>query len=312
MSDIAFITGADANYYPLLREWLHSMRRCPQSAAYDICILDAGLTPDQVRELTPLVTRIVNPDWPAPLPTSRVRGKEYLKACVCRPFIPKIFPGYQAYVWMDADTWMQNWEAFSLFLRSVKEKPDRIAVTGADRAYPRSVLRVKWFFRWPISARSFYLNNAQLAFGFDIAKKLISHHTISAGCFALAADAPHWKRWQELVVQAMTQGRVFTAEQIALGVLVHLEKYKAEILPSYTHWLGGNKPLWDEERQQFVEPYLPYATIGVMHLAGVNAMRADRRVKEPYETLQGNVIQNNVRYPHYDGGAIVDGAPKRA
>src|SRR5689334_11886113 len=90
---VALVSGSDANYYPLLREWVHSVQRFPESKTTDICIIDAGLKPEQIAELKALgVVHIVNPDWPEGVPQDKVKGKEYLKACVCRPFIPVMFP----------------------------------------------------------------------------------------------------------------------------------------------------------------------------------------------------------------------------
>ena len=42
-----FVSGCDSNYFPILLEWLHSIRRFKQSKNIDICILDAGLTTDK-------------------------------------------------------------------------------------------------------------------------------------------------------------------------------------------------------------------------------------------------------------------------
>jgi len=203
---IALVSGCDANYYPLLREWLHSVQRFPESARLDICILDAGLSEAQVAELKPLVKTITRPDWPTSLPSKRTQGKEYLKACVCRPFLPKIFPGYDAYMWMDADTWVQDWSAVEMFLRGATERKDRIILTGAaDRAYYRQT-RIKWVWRWPYKVTSFYFSNARKPFGFKIAQLLLTRFNLSAGCFAMDANAPHWKRWQELAIRARPPG----------------------------------------------------------------------------------------------------------
>jgi len=31
-----------------------------------------------------------------------------MKAQVCRPFIPQIFPGYRCYLYLDSDCWVQK------------------------------------------------------------------------------------------------------------------------------------------------------------------------------------------------------------
>lgn len=310
---ITLVSGCDANYYPLLREWLHSVRRFPDGAALDVCILDAGLSAAQRAELAPLTTRITNPDWPSPTVAKKARGREYLKACVCRPFLPAIFPGYDVYLWMDADTWVQDWRAVRTFIDGAIAHPDRIILSGAaDRAYRRQA-RIKWLWRWPWKITSFYFSNARRPYGFETARRLLSRYILSAGCFALAANAPHWARWQALALVAMEKGKVFTAEQVSLGVLLHVEDYAHEILPAYMHWLCGQTPLvWDQDNARFVEPYLPHEPIGIMHMAGVDDMRADHAVKRSYRTLDGQTVELNYRYPHLDAGRLQTGSPERA
>ena len=45
------VTLADSNYYDMLLELITSIRSFPQSTDVDICILDAGLSKDQVNLL---------------------------------------------------------------------------------------------------------------------------------------------------------------------------------------------------------------------------------------------------------------------
>lgn len=302
MTKIALISGCDANYYPLLSEWLHSVRSFDETKNMDICILDAGLSQQQRDALTPLVTKIVKPDWPCDLPAHKIRGREFLKACVCRPFLPKIFPGYDTYFWMDADTWVQNWSGPELFLKGAMRK--KITLTGqVDRAYPRA-FRVKWLGSWPWKLRGFYFSNANRAFDFKTAKALAPYHVLLAGAFALHKDAPHWQRWQELVVEAMTRGKVFTAEQLCLGVMCYLEGYEYEILPSWTHWLCEFKPLWCEEQKRFIEPFLPHNELGILHISGWDDMRLDRSLTTDFKTLQGHEVHMSYRYAGFDGETV--------
>lgn len=309
---IALVSGTDANYYPLLREWVHSVRRCAESAAMDICVIDGGMTEAQLAELRPLVTTIIAPEWPSPEIARKAAGKLYLKSCVCRPFIPRIFPGYDAYMWMDSDTWVQDWRGVALFLQAVREHPERLAITnGSDRAYSRQV-RVKWLWRWPRRVANFYFSNARKPFGFKVAKKMLAVHVLSACCFAMAAEAPHWVRWQARMIEAATRGKVFTAEQLSLGHLVYREGFAVELLPAYALWQCEYKPLWSVARGVFVEPYVPRETIGILHLSGVDAMREDRGLADVFRTDEGGCVEMNLRYPGYDAGRLTTGAPSRA
>ncbi len=298
---ITFVSGCDSKYFPILIEWIHSVRSFKQSAGIDICILDVGLTDTQKEKLKPLVAHIINPDWPTNIPASRIRGREYLKACVCRPFIPKIFPGYDTYIWMDADTWLQDWRGIELYIEGARRGKLAIA-SQSDRSYLRQ-FRIKWLAAMPIKVRGFYYTNALKAFGFKTAKKLLPFQVLNAGIFAMRADAPHWDRWQELVKNALIKGKVFTAEQLTLGVLTYLENYPVEILPAYCNWLCEVKPLWDEAQAKFIEPNLPNEVISVVHISGWDDMRLDRSIKTDFKTLQGNEIQMSYRYCDFDGEA---------
>lgn len=299
MSKTVFVSGCDANYFPMLLEWLHSLRRFEQANVYDVCILDAGLRPEQIERLKPHVKSIVNPDWPVDLPKRKVKG-EYLKACVCRPFLPQIFPGYDIYVWMDADTWIQNWDHVELFLKGAEK--GKITLTAqVDRAYPRGGARVKWLGQFPLKIRGFYFSNALQAFDFKTAKALLPFHVLLAGMFALRADAPHWPRWQELVKTAMTKGKIFTAEQLCIGKMCYLEGYGYEALPGYAHWLCEFKPQWDTAKEMFVEPFLPHEELGVLHISGFDKMRIDRRETTDFQTTDGKTIEYTYRYPYFDG-----------
>jgi len=296
---IALVSGCDANYFPLLLEWLNSIHSHKQTKGMKICILDAGLTRAQIDMITPLVDEIKNPEWPCDLPAHKIKGKEFLKACVCRPFLPQIFPGYDTYFWMDADTWVQDWSGPELFLKGAEK--GRIALTGqVDRGYPRTY-RVKWLWRWPWKVRGFYFSNAKRVFGFSTAKDMMRYHVLLAGAFAMRADAPHWKRWQELVVTAMKKGKVFTAEQLCLGYMCYREGYEFEILPGWAHWLCEFKPLWDSKKKLFVEPSLPHKPLGILHISGFDEMRLDRREKTGFKTTDGGEVMHSYRNPAYDG-----------
>ncbi|MCC6597415.1 MAG: hypothetical protein IT559_01335 [Alphaproteobacteria bacterium] len=299
MSRSVFVSGCDSNYFPLLLEWLHSFRRFKESEDFDICILDAGLEPSQIERLRPHVQAIVNPAWPVELPAYKIKG-EYLKACVCRPFLPQIFPGYETYVWMDADTWVQDWRGVDLFLRGARS--GKIALTAqVDRAYPRGGARIKWLGTLPWKVRGFYFSNALKAFGFPVAKALLPYHVLLAGMFALRGDSPHWARWQELVKGAMARGKVFTAEQLCLGKLCYLEGFAYEVLPAYAHWLCEFKPLWDAKNNAFVEPFLPREKLGVLHISGWDEMRLDRALTTNFDTTDGGAVQRSYRYALYEG-----------
>ena len=60
-------------------------------------------------------------------------------------FLPNYFPGYEKYLWIDADAWVNSWEAIELYLKGCENNKLAIS-TSADRSYGR-VLRAEWIFK---------------------------------------------------------------------------------------------------------------------------------------------------------------------
>ena len=44
-----------------------------------------------------------------------------------RPFLPRYFPDHDVYLWIDADCWVQQWDAIALFLRGAQRRPIAVA-----------------------------------------------------------------------------------------------------------------------------------------------------------------------------------------
>ena len=297
---IALVSGGDHKYYPMILEWIESVNRLkPADQTIDLCILDAGLTQEQRAVLKTRVQHIASPEWPADLPAHKIKNKEFLKACAARPFLPHLFPDYDVYVWLDGDTWVQNWSAIELLIAGA-QKSGLAICPQVDRAYGKA-MRLKWLGPFPFKARSFYYSNARRAFSGKVARELFPYPTLNAGVFAISGNAPHWDRWQKLIVKALEKGKVFTAEQLSLGMMVYLEKFSAEFLPATCNWLLENKPVWDEDTQAFVEPFLPHQKVGIMHLSGCDKMRLDRSITIDIKTKDGKDKTLSYRYPYYDG-----------
>lgn len=291
---IALITGGDSKYYPLISELIASVRRFPQSSTVDIHVLDAGLTEEQRAELRAQNIGTFAPDWPNADIARRGKGKEYVKACILRPFLRDLVPGYDIYIWLDGDTWIQDWSAIELFIRGAETRA-MTCTMQVHHAYPKS-MRLSWLGPFPFKPRSFYYSNARRAFGGAIARKLFAHNVFLAGAFALHHDAPHWDRWQTLILQALKRGKLFTAEQLTMGIMLHLDKYPVEILPLWCNWLCGFGVKFDPATGQFTEPYLPHQPLGILHLCGFDNMRVDDSVTVDVPWLDGSVHKMSLRY----------------
>ena len=297
MKKNVIISLADSNYFELLEELVDSIKRFKESENTAICILDAGLTEEQKKTLSSKVDQIKSADWDIEVPQSKVKGKEWLKSQVSRAFLPKYFPNYEKYLWIDADAWVNSWEAIDLYLRGCEKNKLSIA-TSADRAYGR-VLRAEWIFGSFAKIKSQNYKHAKSSgFSEKIARQVALKPHLNIGVFALELNAPHWEVWQKNLKIALNSGKIWGSEQIAMNVTIYNDELDVEILPAYCNWTLIHALKFDEKRNTLVEPYLPNHEIGIVHFAGKNndQIRKNKNYISKVRTIKGDLIDLKLRY----------------
>ena len=118
MKKNVIVSLADSNYFPLLNELIDSIKRFKESSEVAICILDAGLSKDQKTELSSKVDEIKSAEWDIKVPDNKIKGREWLKSQVSRAFLPKYFPNYEKYLWIDCDAWVNDWQSVELYFKA--------------------------------------------------------------------------------------------------------------------------------------------------------------------------------------------------
>ena len=118
MNSNAIVTLADSNYFELLNELINSIEKHDNSKSTSICVLDAGLTDQQKKELKDKVHSIKKAEWDIKVPGYKVLKKEWLKSQVSRAFLPKYFPEFEKYLWIDCDAWINSWSAVELYFKA--------------------------------------------------------------------------------------------------------------------------------------------------------------------------------------------------
>ena len=280
---LLIVSGADREYFPLLRDTVLSVRAVRRGAA--IGILDLGLDAEHRDWLSSRVEHIVHPAWDLDFPR-RAQTPDTFKAQVARPFLPQHFPGYETYLWIDADAWLQDPRVIDLYVDAAGR--DKLAITPEiDRAYKRHYKRPKPF-GWTLAWK-----NYRQAFGWRAADRLGRNPMVNCGVFALHRDAPHWAAWARTLSRVLERTRFFFVEQIALNYVIFAEGMPVNLLPAYCNWMPGDAaPAFDTERGLFVEPYAPHEVIGIMHLAG----REQKKHIFRLNTLCGETIGTSLRY----------------
>ena len=142
MKKNVIVSLADANYYPLLNELINSIKRFEKSRDIAICILDAGLSDQQKDELSSKVDEIKSAEWDIKVPDSKIKGREWLKSQVSRAFLPKYFPNYEKYLWIDCDAWVNDWQTIELYFKACEN--EKLGITQTIGPGYKITSRVDW------------------------------------------------------------------------------------------------------------------------------------------------------------------------
>ena len=301
MKSQAIVTLADSNYYYLLLELIASIKRFEQSKNISICVLDAGLKEDQIQNLNGKVQIIKKAKWDIEVPKFKVLGKEWLKSQVSRAFLPDYFPNFEKYLWIDCDAWVNSWECVDLYFKACEN--GKIGITQTIGPGYKILTRVKWILgKLAVIKSQNYKHAKKSGFSEDIARQIAFAPHLNIGVFSLEKSSPSWKIWQENLKKSLSAGKVFGSEGLAMNISVYADDIKVEFLPLICNWIASNVlPKYDQEIKSFVEPYLPHAKIGIMHLAaGIwndnRDMRTNKDIKISIETVQGKKILKSLRY----------------
>jgi len=301
MKKNVIVSLADANYFPLLEELVDSIKRFRESKDVAICILDAGLTSDQKNSLLKKVDEIKPAEWDIQVPPEKVKGKEWLKSQVSRAFLPKYFPNYEKYLWIDCDAWVNDWNCLELYFKACDN--EKLGITQTIGPGYKITSRVNWLIGKLAIVKSQNFKHAiKSKIGYEKARKLAFAPHINIGVFSLNKNSKVWEIWQKNLKQTLRAGNIFGSEQLAINISVYIDNVTTEFLPLNCNWITSNLlPKYDEDQKTFVEPYLPNYKIGIIHLAaGIwkdgKDMRTDKNVKIEIETLNDKKIIKSLRF----------------
>ena len=301
MKKNVIVSLADANYFPLLEELIDSIKRFQESENIAICILDAGLNDDQKKILANKVDEIKSAEWDIKVPNHKINGKEWLKSQVSRAFLPRYFPNYEKYLWIDCDAWVNDWQSIDLYFRACDN--GKLGITQTLGPGYKITSKVNWLFgKLAIIKSQNFKHAIKSKIPYDKARKLAFAPHINIGVFSLEKNSVGWESWQNNLQKTLQAGNIFGSEGLAINMSVYIDDLETEFLPLNCNWITSNLlPKYDEKNNTFVEPYLPNNKIGILHLAagiwknGID-MRLDKSIEIEIKTLTDKKVFKSLRY----------------
>ena len=299
MNKKTIVTLADSNYFSLLEELIHSIRKFKESESVNICVLDAGLTSEQIEKISSSVDDIKKAEWDIEIPTHK-KKKEWLKSQISRAFLPKYFPNYEKYLWIDCDAWVNSWSCIENYFKACEN--NKLGITQSIGPGYRSLAKVNWIFGKIAAIKTQNYKHAKMSgVSEDHARKLAFAPHLNIGVFSLMKNSPCWETWQKNLNKVLLKGRIFGSEGLAINMAVYLDNVPTEFLPINHNWITSHLlPIYDEKNNTFREPNIPNNEIGIIHLAagmwknGVD-MRVDKNIKVNIKSLEGKILEKSLR-----------------
>ena len=301
MKKNTIVSLADSNYFPLLDELIDSIKQFEASKDTAICVLDAGLSEEQKNKLLSKVDEIKSAEWDIKVPESKIKGREWLKSQVSRAFLPKYFPNYEKYLWIDCDAWVNDWQTIELYFKACDD--NKLGITQTIGPGYKVTSKVNWVFgKLAIIKSQNFKHAVKSKINLDKARKLAFAPHINIGVFSLEKNSKSWEIWQNNLRETLKGGDIFGSEQLAMNISVYHDNIETEFLPLNCNWITSNLlPKFDQVNNTFVEPYLPNYKIGIMHLAaGIwknnQDMRVNKDIKIEIQTLDGKILNKSLRF----------------
>ncbi len=279
------VTGADEGYFSLLDGLLDSLHQWDEQPFADLACFDLGLEARSRASVATRVSRIVEPSWDLPVDAELCRTRPGLRGHTVRPFLPRYFPGYDIYIWIDADAWVQRRFALE-WLAGAAAQGLLGAVAHVHPAYETSDEVIQ---RRRGRMKAYY--------GQETADQIRWDMYLNSGVIALAANAPHWAAWEASFTRGLEacQGKLVT-DQAALNHAVWIERLPVCPLPALCNWVTHlAMPGLDLVRGGFCEPVPPAHQIGILHLTDKSW------IPIPYDLGDGSYRSVSLRFSGRNG-----------
>ncbi len=267
MADLAIVTSCDERYAPLAKGLILSLRAngFPQEGQ-QLCLLDIGCsnaTLDWMAAQNVVVVHLKASDH---IPFSIAHLPAYVAAMAFRPFIREVFADFNVYLWIDADTWVQQASSIHLYHQLASSKDHEIVIS------PLIDVGYKLHYNGRVFKQD--LDRIYRAIYGDLGSELAWQAILGAGVFAMRHDSKIWGAWAaELPVVYKNDYRgtpdaLHLAEQTALNRVIYTLGGAAYLDATHNyHMCAGSTKFLDGR----LVTHYSNRTIGIAHLCGLSS-----------------------------------------
>jgi hypothetical protein len=256
MPRVTIVSAADELYYPLLKGLVLSIQGARPDRLIALSVINLGMNPIQLQELTGMGVSIVPGRWDFDFP-GREASPRWMQGQLARSRFPDYFPNFDTYIWIDADAWLQDWRGIELLL-AASERGALAVVPEIHRSYP-GLYRIRSTQRW----NEIYTES----FGDEVAAKLSDRPIFNSGVFACRKESTVWKTWAKWMQTAVAGIPHKLTEQNALNAAIYLDDFPFVPLPAWCNWVcGQSRPVFNPGTGLLCESLAPFDPLSIIHV----------------------------------------------
>lgn len=296
-SKTIIISGADAGYFSLAQDFFNSLGNHKYKYDFDLGMLDIGLTDDQRKWFTERKINVVpvQSDIEFPARDDFERQQASYRTLTARPFLRRYFPGYDVYVWIDADVWIQTPEAIDVMIEGAASNDAIHMAMEFDRSYTM-------FFEKPTMWNVYHEWYQACYNDENVTATMTLKPMLNAGVWAISKTSPVWDAWLKIYTDVLQRipkltNQTIMTDQLALNIVAYMVKAPFVVLPAAYNWLTFfATPMLDKATGLYVEPLPPYKPISMFHLT--------QKPKTKIETIRctdGTIVERPLTYSARNG-----------
>ena len=288
----AIISGCDNNYFSTYLNLYNSLidHKCFEYA--DLCFVNISVSESNLNKISKYIKKIVEPKWDFNL---KFKSNEWKKILTIRPFLKNYFPGYDNYIWLDADTWVQS-NQFIKDFNEVSEIGKISIVPEYDINY--EILNKSYSFKKIIfdlyKARGWSYKNLKKYFDKKTFNNLFQKPILNAGVFSIPSKSIVWDIWSKEyreVVENSSDDYCLNMDQATLNKVLYNNLNLVNFFNSEYNYLVKNfLPSLDNDDNFCIKDY-PYNKIKIIHLTQIE----NNKIFD-IQTIHGKKIQKNFAY----------------
>ena len=272
MKKNVIVTGSDKKYYPFLKNLVNSLIKSNSLDICDLCILDVEDNSQYLEELDSKITKKKKANFN--LNILFKDRQDWFKLLTERPFMKDYFPGYDKYIWMDADTEVLSNDGIKNIIDACEDKDLAIAPEiNESYVFKNSKFGIKKIFKsyYKISGWSF--KNYRKYFSDRIGEDLFFKPLFNNGIFCLKSTSKIWDLWKTEYQGALNKAKTsygIKTDQLSLNKIIYENFEKISILDSTNNWLVSRSEKIERINNDFFTPSFPNRKINILHYTQLN------------------------------------------